>query len=110
MVSTASRSPLGHAITAALAHRSGHHAFVGTDWDDVKAFVEPIVAEINQPDAGPLMRCQIVIEGDGQEAVDVTFLYSAQTRERNAALLRYAARLLEGTARRTETPPPHGAP
>jgi hypothetical protein len=46
---------------------------VTTDWDEVKAFVEPIVAEMDQPDAGALMRCEVVIEGDGQERVSATF-------------------------------------
>ena len=83
---------------------------MSTDWDDVKAFVEPIVAEIGQPESGPLMRCQIVIEGDGSESVNTTFFYKGRTRQRNAALLRYAASLLEPSAdREGHLPPPPDA-
>jgi hypothetical protein len=72
-----------------------------SDWDDVKRLVEPIVAEIDQPDA-VLARIEVVLHGDGQEEVSSRFTYAGPTPSRNAALVRHAATLLQGHAQRME--------
>jgi hypothetical protein len=70
---------------------------VSTDWEEVRKFVEPVVSEINQPDA-ELVRIEVVLLGDGQESVQSVFAYASPTAERNAALVRHAAVLLQGHA------------
>jgi hypothetical protein len=75
---------------------------VGSDWHEIKPFVEPIVAEIDQPDVEWLMRCQVEIGGAGQEHVSATYLYDHASGPRNAELLRLAARLLQQAAERQD--------
>jgi hypothetical protein len=60
-----------------------------TDWESVKRFVEPVVAEIDQPEA-TLLELSVVLHGDGQEAVRWTFSYDGQTPERDRRLLEHA--------------------
>ena len=71
------------------------------DWEDIRKYVEPIVSEINQPGT-ELARIEVVLHGDGQESTSVEFSYDAQTAERNAALVRHAAALLQAAADRIE--------
>jgi len=68
-----------------------------SDWEKVRKYVEPIVSEINQPEA-ELARIEVVLLGDGQESVRSEFAYANPSAERNAALLRHAAVLLQGHA------------
>jgi hypothetical protein len=70
-----------------------------TSWDDATRYVEPVVREINQPTA-TLLHLTIVLHGDGQEAASYEFRYDEPTPERNAALLRHAASLVQDHAER----------
>jgi hypothetical protein len=71
------------------------------DWEEIRRFVEPVVNEISQPGA-ELARIEVVLHGDGQESTSVEFSYDGQTAERNAALVRHAAALLQAAAVRIE--------
>lgn len=77
-----------------------------TEWEDVRKYVEPVVSEINQPEA-ELVRIEVILLGDGQESVSAEFSYAKQSTERNAALVRHAAELLRGHAESIER---RGAP
>jgi hypothetical protein len=41
---------------------------VADGWEDAKRYVEPVVADIDQP-AATLLRVSVVLNGDGQESV-----------------------------------------
>jgi hypothetical protein len=68
---------------------------MGSDWNEVRKYVEPVVAEINQPNAGVIFRVEVKVEGDDQPSVSALFDYDAPTRALNVALMRYTARLIE---------------
>jgi hypothetical protein len=74
-----------------------------TDWEDVRKYVEPVVSEINQPQA-ELVRIEVVLRGDGQESVRAKFSYENPTAEQKAALARHAADLVRGIADSIERP------
>ena len=78
---------------------------MGSNWDEVRRYVEPVVAEINQPSAGEIFRVEVVVEGDDQPSVSAVFTYATPTRALNVALMRYAARLIEEDAGRLESRP-----
>ncbi len=63
------------------------------DWEDVRKYVEPVVSEINQPEA-ELVRIEVVLLGDGQESVRSAFAYENPTTPQRVALVRHAAHLL----------------
>lgn len=67
-------------------------------WDAVKKFVEPVVAEIDSP-GEVLLELRVVIPGDDQTLIEARFPYGAETRQHNAELLQYAAKLIENAAR-----------
>jgi hypothetical protein len=75
---------------------------VGTSWDEIRQYVEPIVAEINQPDGGEILRVEVTVQGNDQASVRALFSYDSPTFARNAELLRYAARLIQIDADRIE--------
>ncbi len=78
---------------------------MGTSWEEIRKYVEPVVAEINQPDAGEILRVEVVVEGDDQPTVRALFSYDSPNPALNAALLRYAARLIQHDADRLENRP-----
>ena len=78
---------------------------MSSNWDEVRKYVEPVVADINQPNAGVIFRVEVVVEGDDQPSVNALFNYDAPTRALNVALMRYAARLIAQDADRLEQRP-----
>jgi hypothetical protein len=69
-------------------------------WDAVRRYVEPIVAELGSPDE-TLLDLHVVIPGDDTVSFSEEFTRSASPQQR-VALLRYAIKLIEETAARTE--------
>jgi hypothetical protein len=69
-------------------------------WDAVRRNAEPIVAELDSPDE-TLLDLRVVIPGDDTVSCSAEFTRSASPQQR-VALLRYAIKLVEDTAARTE--------
>ena len=67
-----------------------------TGWAVVRNYVEPIVAELDSPDA-TLLDLRVVIPGNDAVSLSAEF-HGTPSPSQRVALLRYAARLVENAA------------